>query len=261
MKQPWSIPAGILLMIAGIWEVGSHVSNLPDFILPAPSSVLQVAIGHAPQILPHAGITLVEILAGIVLALAVALPLAVAMFANSALEKALTPFLVASQAIPVFALAPLLVVWLGYGLASKILMAAVIIFFPITVSLLEGFRSCDTAYRVLFRLMGAGFWQTLRRLYWPWALPYFFAGLRVGVSVATIGAVIGEWVGAQQGLGYLMIQSNARLKTDWVFAAILWLSLMGLSLWHAVGWLERHCLAWKNFSNLTNSTSQGGHIP
>jgi putative hydroxymethylpyrimidine transport system permease protein len=96
--------------------------------------------------------------------------------------------------------------------------------------------------------MGANFRQTLRRLYWPWALPYFFAGLRVGVSVATIGAVIGEWVGAQQGLGYLMIQSNARLKTDWVFAAILWLSLMGLALWHAVGWLERYCLAWKNFS-------------
>ena len=126
--------------------------------------------------------------------LALAVPLAVAMFAKPSLEKALAPFLVASQAIPVFALAPLLVVWLGYGLASKILMAAVIIFFPITVSLLEGFRSCDTAYRILFRLMGAGFWQTLRRLYWPWALPYFFAGLRVGVSVATIGAVIGEVV-------------------------------------------------------------------
>ena len=207
----------------------------------------QVAVGHAPQLLPHATITLVEILAGVALALAVAVPLAVVMFARPSLENALAPFLVASQAVPVFALAPLLVVWLGYGLASKVLMAAVIIFFPITVSLLEGFKSCDPSYRVLFRLMGANFWQTLRRLYWPWAMPYFFAGLRVGVSVATIGAVIGEWVGAQQGLGYLMIQSNARLKTDWVFAAILWLSLMGLALWHLVGWFERHCLAWKEY--------------
>ena len=256
MKQTWTIPAGILLLVAGIWEVSSRLSDLPDFILPPPSRIVQVAVGHAPQLLPHAGITLVEIMAGILLALALAVPLAVAMFAKPSLEKALAPFLVASQAIPVFALAPLLVVWLGYGLASKIFMAAVIIFFPITVSLLEGFRSCDSAFRVLFRLMGAGFWQTLRRLYWPWALPYFFAGLRVGVSVATIGAVIGEWVGAQQGLGYLMIQSNARLKTDWVFAAILWLSLMGLSLWHAVGWLERHCLAWKDSPN---PTSQGGN--
>ena len=255
MKRPWILPLGILLLAAVIWEVGSRLSGLPAFILPPPSRILVVAVGHAPQLLPHAGITLAEILAGILLALLVAVPLAVAMFANPSLEKALAPFLVASQAIPVFALAPLLVVWLGYGLASKILMAAVIIFFPITVSLLEGFRSCDASFRVLFKLMGAGFWQTLRRLYWPWALPYFFAGLRVGVSVATIGAVIGEWVGAQQGLGYLMIQSNARLKTDWVFAAILWLSVMGLALWYAVGGLERRYLTWKN---LSEKTSRGG---
>ena len=248
MRESLVIPAGILLILAGLWEAGSRLSGLPDFILPPPSQILQVAVGSAPQLLPHAGITLVEILAGIALALAVAVPLAVAMFARPSLEKALAPFLVASQAIPVFALAPLLVVWLGYGLASKVLMAAVIIFFPITVSLLEGFKSCDPSYRVLFGLMGANFRQTLRRLYWPWALPYFFAGLRVGVSVATIGAVIGEWVGAQQGLGYIMIQSNARLKTDWVFAAILWLSLMGLGLWHTVGWLENYCLAWKKLS-------------
>jgi putative hydroxymethylpyrimidine transport system permease protein len=160
-------------------------------------------------------------------------------------ERALAPILIASQAIPVFALAPLLVVWLGYGLASKVLMAAVIIFFPITISLLEGFKSCERDYRILFELMGAGPLQALRRLYWPWALPYFFAGLKVGVSVATIGAVIGEWVGAQQGLGYLMIQANARLKVDLVFAAILWLSLMGVGLWALVGVIEKRCLWWK----------------
>ncbi|HIP82278.1 MAG TPA: ABC transporter permease, partial [Desulfocapsa sulfexigens] len=178
-------------------------------------------------------------------ALAVAIPLAMGMFAWPWLEKALSPFLVVSQAIPVFALAPLLVVWLGYGMAGKILMAAIIIFFPVTVSLLEGFKSCDREFRVLFRLMGAGFWQTMRLLYWPWALPHFFAGLRVGVTVATIGAVIGEWVGAQKGLGYLMIQANARLKVDLVFAAILWLSLMGLLLWFGVGWLEKKSIHWK----------------
>ncbi len=199
MKRPWIIPASILCLAIGFWEVASRLSGLPGFILPPPSRILQIAVGQAPKLLPHVGITLLEILAGIALALIVAVPLSVAMFAKPALEKALAPFLVASQAIPVFALAPLLVFWLGYGLASKILMAAVIIFFPITVSLLEGFRSCEASYRVLFRLMGAGFRQTLRRLYWPWALPYFFAGLRVGASVATIGAVIGEWVGGPAG--------------------------------------------------------------
>ncbi|MDJ0990582.1 MAG: ABC transporter permease [Desulfobacterales bacterium] len=245
MKQTGWLPAAIILGLLALWETGCRFGGLPDFILPPPSQVLQVAVLEAPRLLPHAAVTLTEILAGIGLALTVAIPLAVVMFARPALERSLAPFLIASQAIPVFALAPLLVVWLGYGLASKILMAAVIIFFPITVSLLEGFKSCDPAYRTLFRLMGAGFGQTLVRLHWPWALPYFFAGLKVGVSVATIGAVIGEWVGAQQGLGYLMIQSNARLKTDWVFAAIFYLALMGLGLWWLVGKLERRLAAWR----------------
>jgi putative hydroxymethylpyrimidine transport system permease protein len=204
-----------------------------------------VAVDRAGFITPHALVTGVEIVAGILLALAVALPLAVAMFAHPVLERALAPFLVASQAVPVFAVAPLLVVWLGYGMASKILMAAVIIFFPITVSLLQGFKDCDREYRILFTLMGAGFFQSLGRLYWPWALPRFFAGLKVGVSVATIGAVIGEWVGAQQGLGYLMIQANARLKVDLVFAVIVYLSLMGLGLWALVGWIERRVVTWR----------------
>ncbi|MBL0716361.1 MAG: ABC transporter permease [Desulfosarcina sp.] len=248
MKITGLIPVVLILGLAGIWEAGCRLGGLPDFILPPPSAILKVALLEAPRLLPHAATTLVEILAGISLALALAIPLAVVMFARPVLEKSLAPLLIASQAIPVFALAPLLVVWLGYGLASKILMAAVIIFFPITVSLLEGFKNCDPSLRILFRLMGAGFRQTLVRLYWPWALPYFFAGLKVGVSVATIGAVIGEWVGAQEGLGYLMIQSNARLKTDWVFAAILYLSFMGLGLWWLVGRLERRMVAWRYVS-------------
>jgi putative hydroxymethylpyrimidine transport system permease protein len=221
------------------------LGGLPDFILPSPTQILRVALGEAPRLLPHAAVTLTEILAGIGLALVVAIPLAVLMHAQPSFERALAPFLIASQAVPVFALAPLLVIWLGYGMASKVLMAGVIIFFPITVSLLEGFKSCDRDYRILFELMGASWSQAVRKLYWPWALPYFFAGLKVGVSVATIGAVIGEWVGAQQGLGYVMIQANARLKVDLVFAAILWLSLMGVGLWALVGLVEKRCLWWK----------------
>ena len=121
-------------------------------------------------------------------------------------------------------------------------MAWIIIFFPICVSLLEGLKSCDPEYRVLFRLMGASFFKTLIHLYWPWALPRFFAGLKVGVGVAAIGAVIGEWVGAQKGLGFLMIQSNARLQVDLVFAAILWLTAMSLVLWWLAGVVERRII-------------------
>jgi putative hydroxymethylpyrimidine transport system permease protein len=235
----------IATVILASWETVCRAFGIPDFILPAPSRILAVAVAKAALLLPHAGITAVEILAGIVLALLIALPLSIVMFARPSVEKALAPFLVASQAVPVFAIAPLLVVWLGYGIASKVLMAAVIIFFPITVNLLEGFKSCDKEYRVLFQLMGAGFWKTLKFLYWPWALPHFFAGLKVGVSVATIGAVIGEWVGAQRGLGYLMIQANARLNVDLVFAAILWLSALGLTMWLLVGVLERKVIHWR----------------
>ena len=164
---------------------------------------------------------------------------------HKVVERALSPLLVASQAIPVFALAPLLVVWLGYGAASKVVMAAVIIFFPIAVSLLEGFKNCDKDYELLFNLMDATFWQKLRLLHWPWALPSFFAGLKMAVAVATIGAVIGEWVGAQKGLGYLMIQMNARLRADMVFASILWLTVIGMGLWGLVGLLENKVLYWK----------------
>ncbi len=243
LSSLFSLLIAITLLTA--WELACRGFNVPDFILPTPSRILTVSVSGAAILLPHAGITAMEVLTGIIISLLVAVPLSIAMFAHPSVEKALAPFLVASQAVPVFAVAPLLVVWLGYGLASKVLMAAVIIFFPITVNLLEGFKSCDHEFRVLFQLMGAGFWKTLRLLYWPWALPHFFAGLKVGVSVATIGAVIGEWVGAQQGLGYLMIQANARLNVDMVFAAILWLSVMGLSLWTFVGFLERKVISWK----------------
>ena len=235
----------LVAVILGVWEGATRLMAIPVFILPPPSTILITAVARAPLILPHAAITFGEIALGIVLALCTAIPLATLMFAKPALEKALSPFLVASQAIPVFALAPLLVVWLGYGMASKVFMAWIIIFFPITVSLLSGLKNCDPEYRVLFRLMGASFYDTFLLLYWPWALPQFFAGLRVGVSVATIGAVIGEWVGAQQGLGFLMIQSNARLQVDLVFAAILWLSAMGLGMWTLVGWLEKRVVKWK----------------
>ena len=245
MSLPKLISLAGVLLILSAWELACGTFDIPDFILPPPSLIFTVAVSQAAILLPHAGVTALEVLIGILLSVAIAIPLSMVMFAHSSVENAIAPFLVASQAVPVFAIAPLLVVWLGYGIASKVFMAGIIIFFPITVSLLEGFKSCDREYRVLFQLMGAGFWKSMRLLYWLWALPHFFAGLKVGVSVATIGAVIGEWVGAQQGLGYLMIQANARLRVDMVFAAILWLSLMGLGMWTFVGFLEKKVITWK----------------
>ncbi len=247
MKWPDTLfPSALILGILVLWEALVRTMNIPAFILPPPSAIGLCAVVKAPLIWPHALATALEIILGIVIALGTSIPLAIFMFARPGIEKGLSPFLVASQAVPVFALAPLLVIWLGYGIWSKVFMAWVIIFFPITVSLLSGLKSCDPDFRRLFTLMGAGFWMKLRLLYWPWALPQFFSGLKVGVTVATIGAVIGEWVGAQKGLGYLMIQSNARLNTDLVFACILWLSAMGLGLWALVGFAEKRIMTWKN---------------
>ncbi len=253
MKRSNVFSLSLLVAILGLWEMACRIRQVPVFILPPPSAIVFKAWGKAPLLAGHAAVTGGEILLGIVLAVAMAVPLAMTMFARPWLEKALSPLLITSQAVPVFAIAPLLVIWLGYGMASKVFMAGIIIFFPITVSLLEGFKSCGREYRILFRLMGAGFWRTMQLLYWPWAMPYFFAGLRVGVTVATIGAVIGEWVGAQKGLGYLMIQANARLQVDLVFAAILWLSAMGLVLWGGVGWLEKKVMSWRKYSTKENA--------
>lgn len=236
----------LLAVLITLWQVITVLFPIPPFILPSPIDIAKASFVNRGILFSNSLVTLWEILLGIGLALLIAIPSAVAMFRSGKLEKTMTPILVASQAIPVFAIAPLLIIWFGYGIVSKVVMASVVIFFPITVSLLQGFKSCDKEYRDLFRIMGADFRQTMKMLYWPWALPYFFGGLKVGVSVATIGAVIGEWVGSQAGLGYLMIQSNARLKVDMVFASILWLTVMGLALWKLIGLMESKVLRWKN---------------
>jgi putative hydroxymethylpyrimidine transport system permease protein len=239
-----ALPLLLLGAFLAIWEVCCRRFSIPPFLLPAPSGVFRVLASEAPLLMRHGLTTTLEIIFGITLSLGMGIPLSIAMFFSPALEKALSPLLIASQAIPVFAAAPLLVVWFGYGMGSKVAMASVIIFFPVTVTLLQGFKSCDPDLRKLFSVMGADFWTTLRYLYWPWALPYFFAGLRVAVSVAAIGAVIGEWVGSLDGLGFLMMQANARLRVDLVFASIAVLSAISLSLWGAVSFLEKKTVRW-----------------
>lgn len=232
-------------LLLALWEGGCRWSAVSPLILPPPSLVLAAFRRDLPLLAFHAVATGGEILGGSALALAVAFPLALLLFLRPRLESLVAPLLVASQAIPVFALAPLLIFWFGYGPGSKIVMAALVVFFPVVVSLLAGLRDCDRDYRALFRLLGAGPWRTVTGLHLPWALPFLLAGLRSGLSVATIGAVIGEWVGARRGLGYFMIQANARLQTDRVFAAVLALTLMGLALWGAVGLAETRLLRWK----------------
>ena len=242
------LKTGMLLLslsFLSAWEVLCRLLKIPAFLLPSPLRIASALAGNVPLLLRHGIVTLEEIVLGVAGAVFAAIPLALAMFARPSLERGLTPFLVSSQAVPVFALAPILVFWLGYGMTGKILVAGLVIFFPITVALLDGLKSCDPDLEDLFLLMEASFTARLRLLYFPQALPWFFSGLRVGVTVSTIGAVIGEWVGAQKGLGYLMLQANARLRTDLVFACVALLSVIGLSLWFGLGWLEKKLLPWR----------------
>jgi putative hydroxymethylpyrimidine transport system permease protein len=160
------------------------------------------------------------------------------------------PVVVASQAIPVFALAPLLVLWLGYGPASKIAMAVLIIYFPVTAAFLDGLRRTDPAWLDLAAVMGARGWAVLRWIRIPAALPALGSGLRMAAAVAPIGAVIGEWVGSSAGLGYLMLQANARLKIDLMFAALALLAAMGLLLFFAVDRAVRRAVPWQAESDM-----------
>jgi len=177
--------------------------------------------------------------------LALGLSLALLMFFFRPLEKSFYPLLIASQNVPVFAIAPLLVVWFGYGYGPKVVMAAIIVFFPITVSALDGLKRTDPDQLRLFQTLGASPAQTLWKLRLPAALPALFSGLKIGAIYSTIGAVIGEWVGAGAGLGYLMLSANAQLRVAEVFGAIVCLIPVGLSLLALVVITERWLLPWQ----------------
>jgi putative hydroxymethylpyrimidine transport system permease protein len=170
---------------------------------------------------------------------------AVLVASSPPVRRWLMPVLVVSQAIPVFALAPALVLWLGYGLLSKVAMATLIIYFPVTAAFFDGLRRTDPGWLDLARTMGGSRWRILRHVRIPAALPALSSGIRVATAVAPIGAIVGEWVGSSAGLGYLMLQSNARLQIDVMFAALLVLALMAVGLYFIVDAGLRRILPWQ----------------
>ncbi len=231
--------AVVALLLIGTWEAGVRLGNVPPYVLPAPSAVLRSFVHDFPLLLHHAGATLGAFGVGLSLGVAAGVLLAGLSFYVRPVGRALAPFLVGSQMIPVFAVAPLLVLWFGYGILAKAAVAATISFFPIAVNALDGLRSVRPELLEFFQALGAGEGKLLRLVRLPAALPFLLSGLRVGGTLALVGATIGEWVGASRGLGYLMIRANAQLRTDLVFAAILLLTLLGLGFFGSVGLLER----------------------
>jgi len=238
-------PIVLLLVLLAAWEGAVGLFDLPHYILPAPSRIAASFVSHFPSLLRHASITLAEIVLGLLLGGLGGFGLAIAVFYSPILERALYPLIIASQMVPVFAIAPLLIVWMGYGVWPKATVAALIGFFPVVVNASDGLRAPSEESVELFRSLGATRWQIFRKLRFPASLPTLFAGLKVAVTLCVVGATIGEWVGAHQGLGYLMLQSNALLRVDLVFAAILMLSILGLLLFGGLRIIEWRVLHWR----------------
>jgi len=200
--------------------------------------------GSAALLWSHTLVTLEEVLLGFALALGVGIVLAVGIAYSRLLERSIYPFVIASQTIPIIAIAPLLLIWIGYGLSPKVIVAALIAFFPIVVNMVDGLRSVDADMVSMMRTLGASRWQIFTKLQVPTSLPFLFSGTKIAVAVSVIGAIIGEWVGARAGLGYLMMLSAPYFLTARVFAAIFILSVMGVSLFAVVALLERAMLPW-----------------
>ena len=229
----------------GIWAAIAHGFSLPHWILPGPERALAAWWRNAPSILDHAGVTLAEILLGLAFGALLGASTALVLAYFRPARAWLLPVLVSSQAIPVFALAPILVLWLGYGMASKVAMAVLIIYFPVTATFYDGLRRVDPGWLDLAATMNASRRAVLFRIQAPAALPAFASGLRVAAAVAPIGAVVGEWVGSSAGLGYLMLHANGRMQIDLMFAALLTLAVIALALYAAVDRTMRRLLPWQ----------------
>jgi NitT/TauT family transport system permease protein len=230
------------------WEGVVRLGGYPTFILPSPGRVgatLLRVVGDG-TLWRHAQVTLVEVLGGLALGLSVATVLGYALAKSVTIERALSPYIVASQAVPIVAIAPLLVIWFGPGLLSKMLISALIVFFPILINTVVGVRSVEPDLRDLMRSLRATRWQVFAKLEMPAALPVLLGGLKIGATLSVIGAVVGEFAGAERGLGYLItLSNNALYDTPQMFVAILALVVMALGLYGIVALIERRMLTWR----------------
>ena len=244
---PALVVAGLLLAweLAARWDVLADALSIEPFLVPAPSEVAESLWEERSLLAEDAWVTLREVVLGFLLALVTGVGLAILIHLSETSRRALYPLLVASQTIPIVVLAPVLVVWFGFGIVPKLLIIALICFFPITVNAYDGLRSVDPDLLKMMRTLGAGRLQTLRRAELPWALPFIFSGAKIAVAVAVIGAVFGEWAGSDSGLGHLILVSSGELSTSLTFAAIAVLSAIAICLFGVLALLERRLVSWK----------------
>jgi NitT/TauT family transport system permease protein len=237
-------PVVSLVLIIALWQAIIVVFRLPRFIIPPPGEVLAALVSQFPLLMRDTGVTLYETLAGFLLSIVVAVPLAIAISSSAWVRNGIYPFLLVGQSVPKQAFAPLLLLWLGFGDAPKIILAFLTAFFPIVVNTAVGLQMTPPEMVDLGRLLSASRLRLFAKVTFPSAMPYFFAGLKVAISLAIVGAVIGEFIGADKGLGQLILVSSANSKPDLAFAAILMLSMLGIVLFWLVSLAEKLICPW-----------------
>ena len=237
----------ILAGLIALWQIIILIFDLPPYILPTPLSVLSTLQNRFALILHETKITAIETLLGLLLGTLFGSIAALLMASFRSFSFWMLPVLVISQAIPTFAIAPLLVIWLGYGMTSKIATAIIMIFFPITSSFYDGLRQTQQGWVDLAKTMNAKKWRFFWYIRMPAALPSFASGLRVATVAAPIGAIIGEWVGASQGLGFLMLNANARMQIDLMFAGLVALIIFSLALYFLMDKSLQWLIPWQKF--------------
>ena len=240
----WFPPLLIMLAILGVWEAYVRIFDVQRWLLPPPSAIAST-MGEIPGLLSrHTWVTLEEVLIGFSLALGGGILLATGISLSRTLERAIYPFVIASPTIPWLVIAPVLIIWFGHGLLPKVIVVALIAFFPIVVNTVDGLKSVDSELVNLMRTLRASRWQIFLKVQAPSAMPFLFTGIKIAIAVSVIGAVVGEWIGSSEGLGYLMIRSKAQFLTERVFAAIVVLSVMGVGLFLLAGLAERLAIPW-----------------
>ncbi len=241
-----AVPAGLLFFVS-LWTLVVKIGNYPTFILPDPLSVFGelVKIVANGTLWHHSQATLLEIMGGLALGLSTATVLGYLLAKSPFLERLAGPYIAASQSVPAVAIAPLLVIWFGSGKLSKVLICALIIFFPVLVNTIVGIRSVEPGLKTMMRSLRANRWQTFTMLEIPAAMPVLLGGLKIGVTLSVIGAVVGEFVGADRGLGYLINLSKGLFNTPLMFAALITLAVISLTLYVTVTALENWLLAWR----------------
>ena len=229
----------VTVAVLALWQFGAPLLGLSAFILPTPLQIVERIVTDYKLLLNNTLVTLLETLAGFFLAAAFGIVTALAIFYSRIFERAVYPLLVAMQTVPKVALAPLLVLYLGYAFAPKAFLAFLLAYFPIVIATVVGLKALDKSMVDLVRSMGASEWQTFIKIRLPAALPNIFAGLKVGISLAVIGAVIGEYVAAERGLGYLQLQASSQFDTTLSFAALLIIAGIGVATFWAIEVVER----------------------